>query len=530
MPLINPSNLYHGAAVVLDSSPTVKFAAQLMAHQQAKRDALDQYYSKLQDQTLGQEDKMRPQDIQNDPNGKYKGWGSDFNDLQMFYMNPENKKNILNPSKDGYKTLNQYNAMHSSLIAKARDSKSAAADDKVIDTHRLSGKWNPTDADFNEVHQLSKSIYDKTRQITEQDPTSGLPITRDPSVSNLSVNYPAFDATKQMQFDKNVVGGIKPEKTYNEKNARVDKTTGEIFLPFNESYSPEKIKTIADNAGKINLRSPEGIHYTQQLNELAKNPDALETASKLYQSVYGKTNTDGNPNLVDTPQKVAQTEQIMKLQQAGKSGEEKVTDWQTKQRLQNQFAKEQQARSISAGYNKQQYGFEHTDKNKLSDDEINKYVTDGVDAVTSGDDNKINQWGKTLLAASGGKLESVKTIKSKVGAPSQVMFTMIEKQPYTENGVTKVRDVYVDHAFNANSPVLKEELTQIVGQTFKGTTAPNTKSILKNRGTVMPQTTTPSHKTISGSTIKSLVGKKGYEGYSEQEIKDYYKSNGYEVK
>jgi len=39
-----------------------------------------------------------------------------------------------------------------------------------------------------------------------------------------------------------------------------------------------------------------------------------------------------------------------------------------------------------------------------------------------------------------------------------------------------------------------------------------------------------SGKTISTGTIKSLVGSKGYEGYTEQEIIDYYQKNGYSIK
>ena len=37
-------------------------------------------------------------------------------------------------------------------------------------------------------------------------------------------------------------------------------------------------------------------------------------------------------------------------------------------------------------------------------------------------------------------------------------------------------------------------------------------------------------KQASLSSIKSLVGKKGYEGYTEKELVDYYKSQGYEIK
>lgn len=38
-----------------------------------------------------------------------------------------------------------------------------------------------------------------------------------------------------------------------------------------------------------------------------------------------------------------------------------------------------------------------------------------------------------------------------------------------------------------------------------------------------------SGKTVTRSTIKSLVGKQGYEGYTEQELIDYYKSQGYNI-
>lgn len=41
---------------------------------------------------------------------------------------------------------------------------------------------------------------------------------------------------------------------------------------------------------------------------------------------------------------------------------------------------------------------------------------------------------------------------------------------------------------------------------------------------------TDSGKSVPMSTIKSLVGKKGYEGYTEKELIEYYKSQGYTVK
>ena len=45
-----------------------------------------------------------------------------------------------------------------------------------------------------------------------------------------------------------------------------------------------------------------------------------------------------------------------------------------------------------------------------------------------------------------------------------------------------------------------------------------------------PTTKPTSGKVTTMSAIKALVGKKGYEGYTEKELMDYYKSQGYSIK
>jgi len=37
-------------------------------------------------------------------------------------------------------------------------------------------------------------------------------------------------------------------------------------------------------------------------------------------------------------------------------------------------------------------------------------------------------------------------------------------------------------------------------------------------------------KSVDASTVKALVGKAGYEGYTEKELMDYYKSQGYTIR
>lgn len=472
MPTQNPSNLYMGDAVVLDSRPSVNLALQLMAKQQAKKDALDKYYSKLIDDTTGNEDKMRPIDIE-------QGWGKKLNDWQMFYMNPENKKNILNPNRDGYKTVNRLNAMHQDLIADARKSKDFLSQEMKVAALNNSGHWNPTDADKDEAHQLSKSIYDNSRMITEGDEVSGLPITREPSINKLSTNYPAFDANKQSQFSKNVIGEIKPK--YDESKARFDSKSGEIFLPKN--YSQEDIKKIADNVGKINTRSSAGIFYEGQLHELAKNPAALDQATKVYQSVYGRVDKDGNPNLVDTPQKVAQADYIVKAMQAG--GEEKITDGLLKQRLSQKFAKEQQARAIAAANTRQQRSFDFRDsKGAVKNSE--EFAQALTNVVKEGDADKIQTLFHQLNGGNGKYNDVEYRNKNFLGVPIPPEVTVFTNEKQYDPALKRYVDVVQPTVFKVDDNLI-DNMRGVIVHTV-GKTAANTKKVLST-GNTKPATT-----------------------------------------
>lgn len=418
----NPSNLYSGNAVVLDSRPSTNLAIQLLAKNQAKRDALNQYYSKLSDTTAGEEDKMRPIDIE-------EGWGKKLQDYQSFFMNPENKPKILKPSIDGYKTVNQLDAMHNDLIADARRSKDRLAQEKLVNTHRLSGRWNPTDSDMEETHSLSKSIYDPSRLVNDSDPITGLPVTREPSVNNLSVNVPAFDAQKESQFSKSAVGGVKTGKVYDEKNARVDKTTGEIYLPFKESYTPEAVKSIADNAANVAgvKNTPANVYY----DHLKDDHNFAVSALPAYQSVYGKTNPDGSENMIDTPQKAAAADYIIKSAQSGKEGEEKVTDWKTKQRLSQEFGMKKMYANDALIKNRMQLGqglkkamvdYRVAKDSGEQDGVLNKFIHTAHDAGT----NKFNGTTVNEISLGGNKYQG-----KFIDVPHEVKY---------ENGVYQGKD------------------------------------------------------------------------------------------
>jgi len=266
-----PSNLYSGGAVVFNSQPSVNFYAQLMQRQQAKRDALDQYYQKaLMDVTPAG---MRNVDITG-------GFTKKLNDWQEFAMNPQNRKYLLNPRLDQYKTATQFNQMHADLLSDIQKSKEAAADEKTLNTYRLNGRWNPTDDDLNIAHNMGLSIYD--------------PIRKDVGLNDLSVNMPQYTPLQEKQAYQAATQGLKPSKTLNPQNQRIDKQAGLIYTPFTISYTPEQVKQIADTYGS-NLTRSALSHYEQLMHD----PNIYDAASKAYQQVYG------NNDIIDNPIKMA---------------------------------------------------------------------------------------------------------------------------------------------------------------------------------------------------------------------------------
>lgn len=302
MALNNPSSLFTAGAVKLDSTPSVNLYAQLLQRKQAKQDALDQYYQKaLTDVTPTG---MRNKDVLG-------GWAEKLKNWQAYAMNPENKKHLLNPRQDNYKTVTEFNRMYSDLMADTERSKQELADEKMLNAQKISGKWNIKDKDMDIVHRKGLSIYDKARLDANGS---------EPDLSAISFNVPEFTPLQQTQLQKAASQGLKMGKKYDESKTRVD-DAGLKFIPYTEGYSPEQVKVYADNYGNMATQGALD-HY----EDLMHDPTFFNVANKAYQSVYGETTPDGKPNLVDTPKKAAQADAVIKAQAETKSGEEKTAD------------------------------------------------------------------------------------------------------------------------------------------------------------------------------------------------------------
>jgi hypothetical protein len=360
MALINPSSLYTAGAVKFDSTPSVNFYAQLMAKQQAKRDALDQYYSKLMNDTAGRENQMRPNDIE-------QGWQQKFNDWQSFYMNPQNRKAILNPSRYGYDKINKFNLMHQDLLADARKSTQELAQEKLINQHRLSGKWFPTDEDINEAHNISKSIYDPSRKIVDTDPSTGMEVQRDPNVSYLSLNIPDVTPAEKTQMMKGATGKIEPTTVAGEP----DKARGLITMT--SSYRPEDIKNIASNYANSVAQNRK---FTNSYDRLMHD----ETTYHKYNEAFKKYFPEAGD--IQTPTQMAAAEAVMNAEGAISSKVQKWTDpqeWYKRESVRQRNRLQLAAIGDAYAKGRQEFGHALTNADKQT---ANLWIDDYIDGLS----------------------------------------------------------------------------------------------------------------------------------------------------
>jgi len=295
-----PSNLYTGNAVVVDAMPYVRYADTLKKQKAAKDEALNQYYSKLSEKinTAG----VRSQDL----DGEQGGILRDIEEWKKDWMG--NKGNIMKGGASQQDSMSRYQK----ILNKIGQSKARAKMEIEMGKAKLEGKYDPDDDDLNIIDKIGKSIYDPTSYKEDGVTEYGW--------NDTSVAIPQFDPTKQHVFFNAAIGKNKP--TYDEKNARVDNVTGDVFIP--KRFSQETVKAISDNAGNIFEGSKEAKkHYKKLLLDDA----FMAEANKAFNSVYGRD--------INSPKELAQADAIMRTADAVE--EVKVTDPNYAQKLRKEM-------------------------------------------------------------------------------------------------------------------------------------------------------------------------------------------------
>lgn len=146
-----PSNLYTAGAVPIDIQQGQGFAAQLALKNQARQDALNEYYQNI-NKTINPEG-IRPQETS--------GFLSKYNDFNNFYS--QNRQAIQNPRLDGGKAQAEFNSRHLDLMADADRSKQ----EQNAELELWKARSNPATAYMfnspdilNAIQRSKLSIYD----------------------------------------------------------------------------------------------------------------------------------------------------------------------------------------------------------------------------------------------------------------------------------------------------------------------------------------------------------------------------------
>lgn len=176
MALINPSNLYSGGQVNLDTTPFVKFALNQEAQQKAKDEALDKYFGdKLAKVTSTG---MRTQEIE--PLSQLK------NNIQNFYI--QNKDKIMNVSKDSGQAWGQLNQMYNQADDLINKSKEAHKIDDYVNTLRK----DPTKSNLIDLEPLNQGMQKHDQPIYKTDQSGN--IVQNESYTPFDVNSITFHA------------------------------------------------------------------------------------------------------------------------------------------------------------------------------------------------------------------------------------------------------------------------------------------------------------------------------------------------
>src|ERR1700721_4407928 len=145
---VNPA-AYSGGTFAIRPPNYTAYYMRAMMHQQAKQQALSQYYDKLQNNINPAG--VRSQDLQ--------GWNQKVSAWDQYGI--QNRDALVNPKLDGGKAQLHFQMMHSDLLSDMDKSKRAGQNElnagKLYST--LQQKGRQTNQDMRIIHSMGNSIY-----------------------------------------------------------------------------------------------------------------------------------------------------------------------------------------------------------------------------------------------------------------------------------------------------------------------------------------------------------------------------------
>jgi hypothetical protein len=256
-------NLYSGGAVVFNTQPHEQFQLNLLAHQAAKSEALNNFYQNLNRDINSAG--MRSTDIA--------GLTSKTNDLRNFYQ--QNQNQIISPLTDGGQKQNEYNGRYQDIMNYINQSKDAAA---------ISAKA------LNLGLNLTKGGMLPSNFITDFD-NHNKPLT-DPSRKEFDFS-PYVDIDKPFDLQKFVKNFSQIKRS--DGTPVINPLTGTLqqAVSKTQSFNKDALNSIYAIAGTLYDSDPSTVKL---INSLTSNPDDFNRFNATFKNWYGRDINTGSPH------------------------------------------------------------------------------------------------------------------------------------------------------------------------------------------------------------------------------------------
>lgn len=257
---INP---YSAGAVVFDQRPSLQFAQNQIARQQAKETALDNYFRDLNKNVTPAG--MRSQDV---PSllEKQKEW-------QQFYQT--NKSAITNPKLDNGKAYSEYFARYQDQLGHIQGSKEAMKATDQVGKMRMNPQLSYVFDDpkiIDQIQSHEKPINDPTRQ--------GI------NLATMAVPPKPWGVKENAQYNDYLTKGIPFSETIGKTENLPDfKTRTEII----KDYGIQGKRTIGQRSMDMYDADRDVRIKAKHLeDELANDPTRLEQLNNVFKGIYGR--------------------------------------------------------------------------------------------------------------------------------------------------------------------------------------------------------------------------------------------------
>lgn len=297
MAIQNHPDLYTAGAVRFDATPSVNLYGQLMAKKQAKEEAIDEYYKNLP-HTLNSAG-MREQSIP--------GFNQGVSEIQQYWMS--NRDNI---RKGTTPEAFNYDKMVRELQQKINEDKNAAKTDLELGKMRFNKENNYIFKDKNFIDKLTQhglSVFD--------------PNHRSMDLGTVTMPIKPFDIKDQEEYYKTITSGMEAGKKYDYAKSYTNPQTGQVIVPTIDVLNDDQIKQAAKKAMQIVATDDSKQMYFEDLL-LSPNKQDWDILNAAYKKYF-----DGD---VDTPEKAAAADAIIKLSIPKKYAEEQEINYQQKQK------------------------------------------------------------------------------------------------------------------------------------------------------------------------------------------------------